>query len=117
MNKPGPRRASGFLRAGEADLSRVGLSRRRTLELRLHHAWVRIAGRELAGRLQPVRVLRGCLELECSDPKWSAALKAVLPGLVTGLARADSGLGIRKFRILGEAGETVRINPQAGDGS
>ena len=112
MNKPGPRRAGGFIRAGEADLSRTGLSRRRALELRLNRAWQRIAGRELAGRLRPVRIVRGCLELEFLDAVWSSALKAVLPGLVTRLARSDAGLGIRKFRVLGEGdGPATLIRP------
>lgn len=117
MNKPGPRRAGGFIRAGEADLGRIGMPRRRALELRLHHAWLQIAGHELAERLRPVRIVRGCLELECLDTQWSAALKSVLPGLVSGLAQADSGLGIRKFRILGEPGEAVSVKQPEGGGS
>ena len=117
MNKPGPRRAGGFIRAGQADLSRTGMPRRRTLELRLHHAWLKVAGGELAGRLKPVRIVRGCLEMEFLDAKWSAALKAVLPGLVNRLARADAGLGIRKFRILGDGGDAVSISRPKGGGS
>jgi len=117
MNKPGPRRASGFIRAGKADLGRIGMPRRRALELRLHHAWMQIAGAELSDRIRPVRVVRGCLELECLDSKWSAALKSVLPGLVADLAHADKGLGIRKFRILGDAADPVSIDRPDGTGS
>jgi hypothetical protein len=117
MKKPGPRRSGGFIRAGEADLGRVGMPRRRALELRLHHGWRQIAGPELAERLRPVRVVRGCLELECTDTQWSSALSAVLPGLVRDLAEADSGLGIRKFRILGDGSDPVGINLRDGTAS
>ena len=109
MKKTGPRRAGGFIRAGEADLYRTGMPRRRALELRLHHAWRQVAGRELAGRLRPVRILRGCLELEFLDAKWNAALRELLPGLVARLAGSDAGLGIRKFRVLGEGGHAFTV--------
>ncbi len=117
MNRPGPRRAGGFIRAGEADLSRTAMPRRRALELRMHHAWRQVAGRELAERLLPVRIARGCLELECLDSEWSAALKAVLPGLVARMAQSDAGLGIRKFRILGEEGEAIAVTLPGGTGA
>jgi hypothetical protein len=109
VKKPGPRRAGGFIRAGEADLYKTGMPRRRALELRLHHAWRQVAGRELAGRLRPVRIVRGCLELEFLDSKWNAALREMLPSLVARLAGSDGGLGIRKFRVLGEAGGAVSV--------
>ena len=109
MKKSGPRRAGGFIRAGEADLHQIGMPRRRVLELRLHHAWRQVAGRELAGRLRPVRIARGCLELEFLDSKWNAALREMLPNLVARLAGSDGGLGIRKFRILGEVGGAVSV--------
>lgn len=117
MNRPGPRRGAGFVRAGEADLSRTGMSRKRAMELRLHRAWRTVAGKELAGRLRPVRIVRGTLELEYLDPKWSVALKEVLPGLLFRLIREDRSLGIRKFRVLGEGGEAVPIHPPASRGS
>ena len=110
MKKSGPRRAGGFIRAGEADLHQIGMPRRRVLELRLHHAWRQVAGRELAGRLRPVRIARGCLELEFLDSKWNAALREMLPNLVARLAGSDGGLGIRKFRVLGEAGNAVSVS-------
>jgi len=83
----------------------------------MHHAWQRIAGRELTGRLRPVRIVQGCLELQFLDSKWNAALKNVLPGLVNRLARSDPGLGIRKFRVLGEGDETITLIPPDDEGS
>lgn len=92
----------GFRPLGGVDPGRAaGLSAARVRDLRLQRAWLDVAGPALARRVQAIRVSRGVLELAVDDARWARELRALIPRLAFRLARADAGLGIRKFRILG----------------
>jgi hypothetical protein len=86
--------------------------------LRLAAAWQRVAGGEIAARLEPTGVSRGVVELaavgEHDDDPGVEAL-----ALLTGrLARACPDLGIRRFRVVvaGRAGRkpaSLEVAPAA----
>ena len=82
------------------------LRRSQARRLRLAYAWTSVAGPALARRVEAVRVARGVLELEISDPRWAGEVKSLVPSLAGRLAGRFPDLGIRKMRLRLVGSET-----------
>jgi hypothetical protein len=92
------RRARGFESLGRVGPTELGLPAREARRLLLAHAWRSAVGDAIAKRLQPVRVVRGTVEIE-ADALWARDLRDVLPSLAGRLARAAPELGVQRFRL------------------
>ncbi len=101
---------------GGPDWPRV--SERRQRQLLLEIAWRNAAGEAVARRAAAVSVDRGVLLLEIADPRWAAAVRALLPVAAARLARLHPDLGVRRFRIRAGAEGTpepaMPLGPPAG---
>jgi hypothetical protein len=82
------------------------LRRSQARRLRLAYAWTSVAGPALARRVEAVRIARGVLELEISDPRWADQVKSLIPGLAGRLAGRFPDLGIKKMRLRTTGSET-----------
>jgi hypothetical protein len=100
------RRGVGFERIGSVVPDDADLRRPQARRLRLAHAWTSVAGPALARRVQAVRIARGVLELEISDPRWAGEVKSMIPSLAGRLAGRFPDLGIRKMRLVVAGSET-----------
>ncbi len=94
------RRGRGGFRQAAADgPAWPRVSERRRRQLLLEAGWRRAAGKAVARRASVVTVDRGVLVLEIADPRWAAAVVALLPVAAARLARLCPDLGVRRFRI------------------
>ena len=98
-----------FVPVGTFPAERLGLSPRRSDELRLLQVWVRAAGSRLAARATPLRISRGVLELRMtvSDDAWCRTLFDVIPGVVASIAAAHPGLGVAAVRLSAADGKPI----------
>jgi len=94
------RRGRGFERVGKLPAHGLGLPVGRAKELRLAHAWRRIAGETMARHARARRVLRGILEVEVDERSWYDAVEPLLGSLARELAETCPELGIRRYRLL-----------------
>lgn len=113
------RRASGFLALGSLHPRELGFPERRSKELRLAHAWRRVAGEPLASRARATRVVRGVLHIHVEDPRWAPVVRRVLPRLAGRLSGSFPELGVKKLRLeIKDAGEpscTRTVAPEPPD--
>jgi len=110
-------RQRGFVSLGKLPTERLGLSLRRSDELRLLQAWVQAAGSRLAAKATPLGIRRGVLELRMTadDDAWRRTLFEVVPGLAVSIAAAHPGLGIEAVRLVTADGKPVgKTRPIAG---
>jgi hypothetical protein len=94
---------------GTLSAERLGLSARRSGELRLCQAWTRAAGPRLAARATPLGIRRGVLELRMTttDDAWCRTLFDVIPGLAAAIAATHPGLGVESVRLISAQGKTI----------
>ncbi len=107
----------GFVSLGKFPTERLGLSSRRSDELRLLQAWAQAAGSRLAAKATPLGIRRGVLELRMTadDDAWCRTLFDVIPGLAASIAAAHPGLGIEAVRLSMADGKPVgEARPIAG---
>jgi hypothetical protein len=107
------RRNRGFEPSGRFPAAQLGLTRPRARELELSRAWRELVGERIAAVARPVALLRGVVEFRVSvaDPVQRAALIERLPRLTGQLAARLDRLAIRRFRLLGPAGEREPSRP------
>ena len=98
-----------FVPLGTLPADRLGLSPRRSSELRLRQAWTRAAGSRLAARATPLAIRRGVLELRMTttDDAWCRTLFDVIPGLAAAISAAHPGLGVESVRLTEADGKPV----------
>jgi len=98
----------GFVSMGKLPVERLGLSRRRSMELGLAHAWTKAAGPALSQKAVPA-VRGGVLELRMreDDESWRQPLYDLLPQLAAAIAADRPALGIVGVRLFSTAGEPV----------
>lgn len=98
-----------FVPLGTLPAERLGLSARRSGELRLQQAWVRAAGSRLAARATPLGLRRGVFELRMTtnDDVWCRTVYEVLGGLAASIAAAQPGLGIESVRLISVDGKPI----------
>ena len=101
------RRRRGFERTGTCSPDQLGLSSRRSRELRLAVAWREVAGETLANRAAALRVSRGTLEVQVDERRWEVTVRALLPRLAARLARLYPVLGVKRCRLLVQDGDSV----------
>ena len=107
----------GFVSLGKFPTERLGLSSRRSDELRLLQAWAQAAGSRLAAKATPLGIRRGVLELRMTadDDAWCRTLFEVIPGLAASIAAAHPGLGVEAVRLSTADGKPVgEARPIAG---
>ena len=107
----------GFVSLGKLPTERLGLSPRRSDELRLLQAWSRAAGSRLAAGATPLGIRHGVLELRMTadDDAWCRTLFDVIPGLAASIAAAHPGFGVEAVRLLTADGKPVgEVQPIAG---
>lgn len=108
---PPRRRSRGFEPVGRLPLDGLGLPKSRAREMVLAQAWEEVAGRAIAARARPLRVVRGLLEIEVEDGPWAESLGPLVPGLAGRLSARHPELGVRKFRLL-RTGSVARESPR-----
>ena len=93
---------------GQLPVERLGLSRRRSGELSLMHAWTKAAGAALARKAVPT-VRGGILEVRMrdDDESWRQPLYDLLPALAAAIAAERPALRIEAVRLFSVAGEPV----------
>lgn len=106
------RRKRGFERAGSFRPDQLGLPARRSRDLQLALAWLRVAGEGIARHARALRVRRGVLEVEIRDPRWMATMKDLMPRLMGRLTATFPELRVRKFRLLDVESERVADQEQ-----
>jgi predicted nucleic acid-binding Zn ribbon protein len=106
------RRKRGFERAGSFRPDQLGLPARRSRDLHLALAWIRVAGEAIARHARAMRVRRGVLEVEVLDPRWMATMKELMPRLTGRLTAACPELRVRKYRLLDAESERVADQEQ-----
>jgi len=102
----GGRRLRGFEALGQVRPTELGLPAREARGLLLAHAWRHAVGDAIAKRLQPIRVVRGTVEIE-ADALWARDLRHLLPSLAGRLSRAAPELGVQRFRLRVQGDERV----------
>lgn len=103
---------SGFQGISTRSLGFLPARRRR--ELTLQHAWLRVAGDELARRARIVGLRRGLLEIEAADAEWVRTVRDVAPRLAGRFAAHYPELGVRKLRVR-EADRQTAVSAEAGE--
>ena len=98
----------GFVSIGKLPVEKLGLSRRRSGELSLMHAWTRAAGPALARKAIPT-VRGGVLEVRMrdDDESWRQPLYDLLPQLAAAIAADQPRLAIEGVRLFSMAGKPV----------
>ena len=93
---------------GQLPVEKLGLSRRRSGELSLMHAWTKAAGPALACKAMPT-VCRGVLEVRMreDDDSWRQPLYDLLPQVAAAIAAERPSLGIEAVRLFSTVGEPV----------
>jgi hypothetical protein len=98
-----------FVPLGKLSAERLGLSSRRSGELRLQQAWARAAGSRLAGRAAAVAIRRGVLELRMTvdDDAWCRTVLEVGPGLAVSIAAEHPAWNIEFVRLTAVNGAPI----------
>ena len=92
---PGPEPLGGVL----GDIVRARGWEQQLRGARLHEAWDRIVGPELATRSRPGRLQGGVLQVVVEAPRWATQLQYMTEQLV-GRVVAETGLPVREVRIV-----------------
>jgi len=107
-----------FVPLGSVPAETLGLSARRSDELRLHRAWRRSAGPRLAAMADPLAIRRGVLELQMTiaDEAWCRTLLEMAPQLAASVAATHRGTAFHSVRLLSVDGDPIgEIQPLATD--
>jgi hypothetical protein len=96
------RKNRGFAPAGALPPEQIGLSAKRSRELRLGLAWRRVAGEAVTRRACVRAVVRGTLivDLLDADRSWAETIIELLPRLAGRLALSHPDLGVRRCRLV-----------------